>query len=129
MAAIYFWIVHLNTMNTQKVDDFNVIPFMNWKAQDGKQPHSQNTISFEITLFEFRRLATSGANMLVSCIRIYSYSLKKRYCMEFGRELPMKMSTCKWYKLQSEAVKGKALVKGHSPELSSVCLKFKKSNN
>ena len=49
--------------------------------------------------------------------------------MAFGRELPMKMSTCKWYKLQSEAVKGKALVKGHSPELSSVCLKFKKSNN
>jgi hypothetical protein len=56
-------------------------------------------------------------------------ALKKRYCMEFGRELPMKMSTCKWYKLQSEAVKGKALVKGHSPELRSFCLKFKKGNN
>jgi len=33
--------------------------------------------------------------------------------------MPMKMSIWKWYKLLSEAVKGKALVKGHSPEPSS----------
>ena len=41
----------------------------------------------------------------------------------------MKMSIWKWYKLLSEAVKGKALVKGHSPEPSSFCFQFKKSYN
>jgi hypothetical protein len=49
--------------------------------------------------------------------------------MEFGRELPMKMSLCKGYNLLSEAVKGKALVNGHSLELSSFCVQFKKNNN
>lgn len=53
---------------------------------------------------------------------------KKRYCTEFGREMPMKMSICKCCKFLSEAIKGKALVKGHSLELSSFCFQFKKSN-